>query len=179
MCLSARELISGTTHPIVKPNFLCMLPMAVARSSSGTLTIGCIAYRREGSDGSAQHGRSVIYDCLVILFCFILCGRLCWLFVSFWVHVNIFHQVLSYRINMYYVNLWTSAKGPRDADARDEVLTWDNTAQRHSLGGSTLQWVRRYTATHLVLTVTWPPPHIVLCRLLCHLSAHHFYVFKN
>ena len=101
MCLSAREHISGTTHAIVKPNFLCMLPMAVARSCSSTLTIGCIAYRREGSDGSAQHGRSVIYDCLVILFCFILCGRLCWLFVSFWVHVNIFHQVVSYHINKY------------------------------------------------------------------------------
>ena len=28
--------------------FLCMLPMSVARSSSGTLTIGRIAYRREG-----------------------------------------------------------------------------------------------------------------------------------
>jgi len=41
------------------------LPMSVARSSSGMLTIGRIAYRREGGDGSAQRGRSVIYDCLV------------------------------------------------------------------------------------------------------------------
>ena len=32
---------------------------------SGTLTIGRIAYRREGGDGSAQRGRNVIYDCLV------------------------------------------------------------------------------------------------------------------
>jgi len=30
--------------------------MSVARSSSGTLTIGRIAYRREGGDGSAQCG---------------------------------------------------------------------------------------------------------------------------
>ena len=29
------------------------------------LTIGSIAYRREGGDGSAQRGRSVIYDCVV------------------------------------------------------------------------------------------------------------------
>jgi len=28
---------------------------------------GCIAYRWEGGDGSAQHGQSVIYDCLVIM----------------------------------------------------------------------------------------------------------------
>jgi len=49
------------------PNFLCMLPMSVARSSSGTLTIGHIAYRREWGVGSAQRGRSVIYDSLFFL----------------------------------------------------------------------------------------------------------------
>jgi len=38
--------------------FLCMLPMSVARSS-GMLTIGRIACRREGDDGSAQRERSV------------------------------------------------------------------------------------------------------------------------
>jgi len=49
-----------------------MLPMSVARSSSGMLTIGRIAYRREGGDGSAQGGRSVIYDCLVFNLCPVL-----------------------------------------------------------------------------------------------------------
>jgi len=43
-----------------------MSPIAVARSSSGALTIGCIAYRGEGGDRRAQRGRSVIYDCLVV-----------------------------------------------------------------------------------------------------------------
>ena len=38
-----------------------------ARSSSGMLTIGRIAYRRKGGDGSAQCGRSAIYDCLVLV----------------------------------------------------------------------------------------------------------------
>jgi len=37
--------------------------MSVARSSSGMSTIGRIACRREEGDGSAQHGRSVIYNC--------------------------------------------------------------------------------------------------------------------
>jgi len=46
VCLSVREAISGTTRAIFT-KFLCMLPMSVARSSSGTLTIGRIAYRRE------------------------------------------------------------------------------------------------------------------------------------
>jgi len=62
VCLSVREDISGTTHAIFT-KFLCMLPMSVARSSTGMSTIGRIAYRREGGDGSAQHGRSVIYNC--------------------------------------------------------------------------------------------------------------------
>ena len=47
--------------------FLCMLPMSVARSCSGKLTIGRIAYHPGRDDGSAQRGRSIslIYDCLV------------------------------------------------------------------------------------------------------------------
>jgi len=64
VCLSVCKDISGTTCAIFI-NFLCLLPMSVARSSFGILTIGRIAYRREGGDGSAQRGRSVIYDCLV------------------------------------------------------------------------------------------------------------------
>ena len=67
VCLSVRGDISGITLAIFA-NILCMLPMSVARSSSGTLTIGRIAYRREGGDGSAQRGRSVINDCLVVVF---------------------------------------------------------------------------------------------------------------
>ena len=56
------------------PNSLCTLPVSVARSSSGTLTISRIAYRWKGGDGSAQRGRSVIYDCLVLcLFCVHAC----------------------------------------------------------------------------------------------------------
>jgi len=65
VCLSVREDIPGTTRAI-SANFLSMLPISVARFSSGTLTIGRIAYRRERGDRSAQRGRSVIYDCLVL-----------------------------------------------------------------------------------------------------------------
>jgi len=55
VCLSVREYISGTTRAIFT-KFLCMLPMSVSRSSSGLLTMGRIAYRREGHAGSAQNG---------------------------------------------------------------------------------------------------------------------------
>jgi len=48
VCLSAvRQDISGTTLAIFT-NLLCMLPTSVAWSSAGSLTIGRIAYRREG-----------------------------------------------------------------------------------------------------------------------------------
>ena len=55
VCLSVREDISGTTHAIFT-KFLRMLPMSVARSSSGMLTIGRIAYRREGETGVHSAG---------------------------------------------------------------------------------------------------------------------------
>jgi len=32
----------------------------------------------------------------LLFFCFIPCGRLCWLLVSFWAHVNIVHCIVSY-----------------------------------------------------------------------------------
>jgi len=51
VCLSVRKDISGTTGAIF-PKFLCVLP----RSSSGMLTIGRIAYRREGVMGVHSAG---------------------------------------------------------------------------------------------------------------------------
>jgi len=62
VCLWVCLSVSGSTSAI---SFLHTLRMSVARSSSGMLTIGHIAYRREGGDGGAQHGRSVIYNCVV------------------------------------------------------------------------------------------------------------------
>ena len=53
VCLSVSEDISGTTH-VIFTKFLCALPMSMARSSSGMLIIGRIAYRWEGGDGGAQ-----------------------------------------------------------------------------------------------------------------------------
>jgi len=85
VCLCVREHIFGATHTIFT-NFLCTLPMVMAGSSSGRwrnrkgkgqfwgfsspLTMHCNAFAekrigREVGDGSAQCGRSVIYDCLV------------------------------------------------------------------------------------------------------------------
>ena len=55
VCLFVHEDISGTTRAIFT-NFLCVLPMSVARSSSGTLVIGRIAYRREGVTGVDSAG---------------------------------------------------------------------------------------------------------------------------
>ena len=90
VCLSVREDTLGTTRAIFT-KFLCMLPMSVARSSSGMLTIGRIAYRREGVDESAQCGRNVIYDCFVfsvacqtstMCSCTSLILHICWLIMA-------------------------------------------------------------------------------------------------
>ena len=35
----------------------------------------------------------------------VLCGRLSWLFVSFWAHVNIVHHIISYR-NILSYSIW-------------------------------------------------------------------------
>jgi len=66
VCLSVMW-ISPEPYARTLVNFLCMLPISVAQSSSGVLMTGHIVYRREGGDGSAQRGRSVICDCLVLL----------------------------------------------------------------------------------------------------------------
>jgi len=72
LCVCLSTMISLEPHAQSLPNFLRMLPMSVARSSSGMLIVGRIAYRREGGDGSAQCGRSVIYDCLVVVVSIVL-----------------------------------------------------------------------------------------------------------
>ena len=41
VCLSVRDHISATTRPISSP-FLCMLPMSVAWSTSGSVAIRCV-----------------------------------------------------------------------------------------------------------------------------------------
>jgi len=66
VCLSVCQRGYLRNHTRHLYHFLCMLPMSVARSSCGMLTIGRIACLWEGGDGSAPRGRSVIYDCLVL-----------------------------------------------------------------------------------------------------------------
>jgi len=70
VCVSVRQNISGTKRAIFT-KFLCMLPMAVARSCSGMVTIGRIANRREGVTRVHSAG-GVIYDCLVINVVFVV-----------------------------------------------------------------------------------------------------------
>jgi len=39
-----------------------------------------------------------VFSFFIILFCLVPCGRLSWLLVSFWVHVNIVHHIISYHV---------------------------------------------------------------------------------
>ena len=38
-----------------------------------------------------------VFSFFIILFCLVPCGRLSWLLVSFWAHVNIVHRIISYQ----------------------------------------------------------------------------------
>ena len=91
--------------------FLRMLPMSVARLSSGMLTIGRIAYQREGDDGSAQRGRSVIYDCLVIFCVMVPCGRRSWLPVSLFCARLMYHTVSHDKYSSTVSRIFTSPPG--------------------------------------------------------------------
>ena len=42
----------------------------------------------------------ICFSFFIILFCLVPCGRLSWLLVSFWAHVNIVHRIVSYRWKM-------------------------------------------------------------------------------
>ena len=57
LSVSVSERISPEPHVRSLPNFLCMLPMSMARSSSGMLKIGRIAYRQEGVTGVHSGGK--------------------------------------------------------------------------------------------------------------------------
>jgi len=75
VCLSVRKHIFGTVHPVrpVFPKFLCMLPMAVAWTSSGGAVIHCVlpvfwmtSYLRIGHMQACQYGCSEWRHCVVV-----------------------------------------------------------------------------------------------------------------
>jgi len=85
LSVSVREDISGTTRAIFT-NFLCMLPVSVARSFTNIFTIGHIAYRQEGVFISNENAidwergigvHSVVQVCYLRLRC--LCSAVCFI----------------------------------------------------------------------------------------------------
>ena len=62
-----------------------------------------------------------VFSFFIILFCLVPCGRLSWLLVTFWAHVNIVHRIVSYRrhqafhqaslIASYVSCLWNTCVG--------------------------------------------------------------------
>jgi len=45
---------------------------------------------------SADAGLLVCFSFFITRFCLVPCGRLSWLLISFWAHVNIVHRTVSY-----------------------------------------------------------------------------------
>ena len=69
LCVYLSAKISPEPLAPTLANFLCMLPMSVARSFSGMLKIGRIAYRREGVTGVQSAGEMQSAIALFILLC--------------------------------------------------------------------------------------------------------------
>jgi len=50
---------------------------------------------------SSVHLGFCFYSFFITVFCLLVpCGRLSWLFVSFWAHVSIVHRIVLYRIDV-------------------------------------------------------------------------------
>ena len=53
-----------------------------------------------------------VFSFFIILFCLVPCGRLSWLLVNFWAHVNIVHHIISYHIISYHIISKTHSTRP-------------------------------------------------------------------
>jgi len=70
--------------------------------------------------GISEHLRFFVFNFFIILFCLVPCGRLSWLLVSFWAHVNI---VVLYRI-VYLSNLINGGNNWRTRDIAQTIFRW-------------------------------------------------------
>jgi len=105
---------------------------SIMHAVPGMLTIGRIAYRREGSAWSAQRGRSITYDCLVLNVWFnrVVCIVLISTTVTTFRHIQRFQEIL-------YGSAFSSpafAVDPCDGRKRTwsgdhEVINWHITYQ--------------------------------------------------
>jgi len=139
-----------------------MLPNYVAWSSSGTLTMGRIAYRREGGDGSAQRGRSVIYDCLVL--CVISVIKKCRCAGTAYqcnkLHCRMFITYLPKNINIYQIS---------------NIFCISCKVQFGGYKSFISPWVRPCVTPCLVLTATAPPRRgYTGCDIISTISAFYF-----
>jgi len=55
----------------------------------------------------------------LLFFCLVLCGRLSWLLVSFWAHVNILHRIVSYHICENHHHAGSLKKWVKQAPSQD------------------------------------------------------------
>jgi len=62
---------------------------------------------------------SCVFSFFIILFCLVPCGRLSWLLVSFWAHVNIVHHIISsYNVSVGVVLF--VVESPRSLEEEEE-----------------------------------------------------------
>jgi len=123
------------------PNFMCMLPVSVARSSSSMFTIGRIACRREGVffpiENALPAGKGgwectarakyAMYDCLVFALCSCLCPT-----VAFWMSTNSCVLVVGERAHCWCCMCLLMCRSRWRPEAVD--VKTDRLASRHVTG---------------------------------------------
>jgi len=68
---------------------------ALLHSQTAALNRGRHLYPAGRPSRWALAHSSSIFSFFISLFCLVLCGRLSWLYASFWAHVNVLHRIVS------------------------------------------------------------------------------------
>jgi len=124
VCLFVRLRISQRRNKIAAWNFACVLDYTIRdelrpfwwfgpqkpihKSHLGKkLRRGSVGMNWAGNEGAVWWdfglADGLVNFFITLFFWSVPWGRLSWLFVSFWAHVNIVHRIVSYRIVSYHV----------------------------------------------------------------------------
>ena len=74
------------------------LPLSQIFPTIDSLPASGLTPRTSRPDRFFRASAFYVFSFFIIIFCLAPCGRLSWLLVSFWAHVNIVHRIVSYRI---------------------------------------------------------------------------------
>jgi len=85
-------------RPLDRRSWLCLHWIAWSRKHTHRIKHHVASYHTTKVTAHKASSPFFVFSLFITLFCLVPCGRLSWLLVSFWGHVNIVHHIVSYRI---------------------------------------------------------------------------------